>query len=73
MTNRIKESELIEKADMISGATGAKYQIGMAYGGYRLEKVIDGTSGCITSITGYSTKRELNTYLDGFLSGLNLK
>jgi len=70
MTRRIAIKEIEDNIAHLNRVTDGKYQLGMAYGGHRLEKLIDGTSGGITTVTGYITKRELNEYINAMLEGI---
>lgn len=51
------------------GANVGHYQIGAAYGGYRLELVIN-TSGGIRTITEYSTRRETLAAIRAYREGI---
>jgi hypothetical protein len=75
MSNRITEKDLewllkAINARMIErDGTGAQqYQLGFAYGGCKLETKGGGRS---VSHDGYGTKRQLYTFMQGFLDGLN--
>ena len=50
------------------------YHLSHAYGGVQLHKMCNDGGGVSTPLnTGYTTKRELYTALDSFLTGLEIK
>lgn len=47
------------------------YYLSSAYGGVKLERVVNESGGCeAVSRDGYGTKKQLGTFLQGMLAGL---
>ena len=58
----------IETINRLMETTSADaFEMGAAYGGYRLERIA-GTG--IKSLTPYTTKKELVAYMDAFIDGI---
>ncbi len=72
MAKRIREQDLQEKVNVINNQLKIhdyQFHIDCAYGGVKLVKEIL-TGGIEEISSGYVTKRELNTFLEGFLEGM---
>lgn len=79
MSNRISEKQLEAMIDRLNVVAGLTYkqegflQMGMAYGGYRLEQFTApsnaGQGIRVISPDGYGTKRQLHTFLTGYQLG----
>lgn len=64
-------SEYGERVDGRFKANVGHFMIGQAYGGYRLERVVnDGGAIDVISRDGYGTKRELDRFLSAFILGI---
>ena len=66
----MKVSELNKMVQYLNDITGEKYQLAAAYGGYRLEKVVD-DRGTIRTITGaaYLPKKTAAMVINAYIAG----